>query len=344
MSGMFRNCSSLTSLDVSNFDTSKVTDMYNMFEYCSSLTSLDVSKFDTRNVTDMGDMFSGCSSLTSLDLSKFDTSKVAYMASMFKGCSNLTTIFCDSTWTATSSNNMFVGCTKLVGEYGTEFLPSETDGSKANPGEEGYFTLSKEVLTARDGGDGWYYTTYYNGEHSRFVDNNTEVYVAQANWDNNSIILVPNNDSVDKRLLKGNAFILRYTQPTITLSLCSNDVIGGEALPRNDLEGSAKTEDVLDDGGEIYTLGKVGGVLGFYKYTGEMLNARKAFLYTMKFHGGGAPLRFSFSGEDTATGLDEVQSTKYDVQSTSIYDLQGRRVVNPTKGIYIVNGKKVFMK
>ena len=46
-----------------------------MFNGCSRLTSLDVSKFDTSKVTDMGSMFSECSSLTSLDLSNFDTSK-----------------------------------------------------------------------------------------------------------------------------------------------------------------------------------------------------------------------------------------------------------------------------
>ena len=89
MSEMFSNCSSLTSLDLSNFDTSKVTDMSSMFSSCSSLTSLDLSKFDTLQVTDMNGMFFGCSSLTSLDLSNFDTSNVTDMNDMFSGCSSL---------------------------------------------------------------------------------------------------------------------------------------------------------------------------------------------------------------------------------------------------------------
>jgi surface protein len=42
---MFYNCSSLTSLDVSNFDTGNVTDMIFMFGYCFSLTSLNLSNF-----------------------------------------------------------------------------------------------------------------------------------------------------------------------------------------------------------------------------------------------------------------------------------------------------------
>ena len=90
MNSMFRGCSSLTSLDVSGFDTANVTQMQNMFNGCSSLTSLDVSGFDTTNVTSMDYMFHNCSSLTSLDLSGFDTSEVTSMSTMFHGCKNLT--------------------------------------------------------------------------------------------------------------------------------------------------------------------------------------------------------------------------------------------------------------
>ena len=92
MSGMFNGCSSLTELDLSNFDTSNVTDMSYMFRDCFGLTSLNVSGFDTSNVTSMSYMFSGCSSLTSLDLSSFDTSNVATMQYMFFYCSKLTSL------------------------------------------------------------------------------------------------------------------------------------------------------------------------------------------------------------------------------------------------------------
>lgn len=46
---MFERCSSLTSLDVSNFNTSNVTAMSSMFYDCSSLTGLDVSNFSVVN-------------------------------------------------------------------------------------------------------------------------------------------------------------------------------------------------------------------------------------------------------------------------------------------------------
>ena len=89
---MFSGCSKLTSLDLSNFNTSNVTDMGNMFSGCSGLTSLDLSNFNTSNVTDMRYMFEYCSGLTSLDLSSFNTSNVTDMKYMFYGCSALETL------------------------------------------------------------------------------------------------------------------------------------------------------------------------------------------------------------------------------------------------------------
>ena len=60
MSSMFFNCSSLTELDLSNFNTNNVKYMNHMFYKCSSLTSLDLSKFNTNNVKYMNHMFYKC--------------------------------------------------------------------------------------------------------------------------------------------------------------------------------------------------------------------------------------------------------------------------------------------
>ncbi|MCR5019650.1 BspA family leucine-rich repeat surface protein [Ruminococcus sp.] len=120
MSGMFsvgkymcfRN---LTSIDVSGFDTSSVTDMSYMFEGCEYLTSLDVSGFDTSSVTDMSYMFEGCRYLTTLDVSGFDTSNVISMRGMFSSCEYLTTLdVCGfDTSNVTDMGHMFEGCKKL---------------------------------------------------------------------------------------------------------------------------------------------------------------------------------------------------------------------------------------
>lgn len=115
MSGMFQGCSALKNIDVSGFNTSKVTDMINMFNNCWKLTSLDLSNFDTTNVQYMNLMFSDCSSLTSLDLSSFDTSKVTNMYGMFYYCSSLTSLDLSSfnTTNVTNMSSMFQYCPKL---------------------------------------------------------------------------------------------------------------------------------------------------------------------------------------------------------------------------------------
>ena len=82
MAGMFW-FSEATTLDLSNFDTSKVTDMTSMFA-ASQVRTLDLSNFDTSNVTLMYDMFHS-NNIEKLDLSSFDTSKVTNMGSMFNG-------------------------------------------------------------------------------------------------------------------------------------------------------------------------------------------------------------------------------------------------------------------
>ena len=113
---MFYGCLSLDSLDLSGFNTSNVTNMYSMFRGCSGLTSLDVSGWNTGNVTTMSSMFYSCSSLTSLDLSDFNTESVTYMNEMFRGCSGLTSLDLSGWNTAkvTSMNYMFYNCKGLT--------------------------------------------------------------------------------------------------------------------------------------------------------------------------------------------------------------------------------------
>ena len=112
---MFAYRQKLTSLDVSNLDTSKVTDMSHMLAG-SGFTSLDLSNFNTSNVTNMQQMFSNSYSLTSLDISNFNTSKVTNMLGMFKDNFSLTTLNLSNfnTSKVTNMNSMFSGCEKLT--------------------------------------------------------------------------------------------------------------------------------------------------------------------------------------------------------------------------------------
>ena len=113
---LFYDCNKLTSLDVSNFNTSNVTDMRSMFNNCRLLTSLDLSNFDTSNVVTMYTMFYNCKSLTSLNVSSFNTSKVTTMAEMFKNCSSLTSLDVShfNTIKVNNMGYMFCNCNKLT--------------------------------------------------------------------------------------------------------------------------------------------------------------------------------------------------------------------------------------
>ena len=82
MEVMFQD-SKATSIDLSSFDTSKVTDMDRMFSYSAATEIKGLENFNTSKVTKMDEMFAE-SKVTTLNLSSFDTSKVTRMDFMFE--------------------------------------------------------------------------------------------------------------------------------------------------------------------------------------------------------------------------------------------------------------------
>ena len=91
-------------------------------------------------------------------------------------------------------------------------------------------------------------------------------------------------------------------------------------------------------GDGIYALAEKNSVVGFYKVAaGVTIPAGKCYLNTAA----GAPDFLGF--DDNATGIDEVRGKTEEVRG-EFYNLAGQRVAQPTKGLYIVNGKKVVMK
>ena len=154
MACMFTSCRSLRSLDLSSFSTANVTDMKRMFDFCS-MKSLDLSNFNTSKVTNMREMFSDCHYLKYLDISSFDISHVEDIDRMFLRCHQLVTIHCEQDWSIYNPNNeqgMFVGCTLLIGDQGTECegVVTDVDISYACldglDGKRGYFSTKHPVL------------------------------------------------------------------------------------------------------------------------------------------------------------------------------------------------------
>lgn len=160
---MFSSCTSLETLDLSSFNTEKVTTMATMFEKsknlhsiklpkgfigssvtnlnatfrgCESLTELDLSGSNTENVKDMNEMFDGCSNLESLDLSHFNTRNVLYtgLNYMFNGCSSLSSLDVSNFTTdkpRMQLDGLFKGCSSLqtldLSSFSTGLASSVTD-------------------------------------------------------------------------------------------------------------------------------------------------------------------------------------------------------------------------
>ena len=117
MESMFYGCNSLTSIKgLENFDTSQVTNMSQMFYDCAKIRTLNVSNFDTSNVANMSDMFSMCDLLSDIKgLENFNTSQVTTMESMFYGCDSLTSLNL-SNWNTSNvirAGSMFSFCSGL---------------------------------------------------------------------------------------------------------------------------------------------------------------------------------------------------------------------------------------
>ncbi len=146
-----------------NLNTKDVTDMSSMFFDCMSLTSLDLSHFDTGKVTNMYGMFKACGQLKSLDLSSFATRQVTGMSSMFFNCYSLKTVYVKEDyyyWETSNveiSDNMFLGCISIVGGGGTTYDANNIDKAYARIDTErspGYFTEKPAFLLGDVNGDG----------------------------------------------------------------------------------------------------------------------------------------------------------------------------------------------
>ena len=127
-------------------------------------------------------------------------------------------------------------------------------------------------------------------------------------------------------------------------------VLSGDAgtyyLPITDADASDVTGNQLISSsnpvtadGTQYVLAKGDNGVGFYKATVDTeIAAGKGYLVSPL----GAPY-FIFGIEGGTTGIDSVQGSEFTVNG-EYYNLAGQRVAQPTKGLYIVNGKKVVVK
>ena len=125
--GLDENMQYLASIDLTNFDSSLITNMNNMFYGCSSLNSIILSNLDITNVESMEYMFYGCISLKIIDLSNLKAPKLTNIHSMFNECKslksvNLSNFDCPK---LLITINMFFGCNSLEEVDFTNFYAPE---------------------------------------------------------------------------------------------------------------------------------------------------------------------------------------------------------------------------
>lgn len=343
MSGMFYHCNLLTNLDVSGFNTSKVTDMSSMFAGCSQVKALDVSHFNTDNVTNMSLMFADCSKLTSLDVSSFNTSKVTNMKEMFSGCAKLATIYGNDDWSlgvCEQSDNMFEYCENLVGGNGTAYDSNRLNVTYARPDnndQQGYFT-SAFVYDISSAGVGTLYMDY--AVNIPEADHFDAYYVKSINSEG-TLYLKKVRDVIPAKT----AVVIFGNEGSYSLIKSSESAA---AIRDNMLQGVTEATSVASlkaqHGTDIYVLSRgKDSYINFLKAGSGVKNipANRAYL-PYSSASGAKELSIVFDEEGSeATGIDNVATEK--AERTGVFNLSGQRVAKPQHGIYIVNGKKVFI-
>lgn len=163
------------------------------------------------------------------------------------------------------------------------------------------------------------------------VETGTKVYYASAtNSSTNKVTLTEIAEGVP-----ANTPVILYKDgaTSITLTKTATSIA---APGTNKLAVSTAAQD-LSAG--VYRLGyKTSDGVGFYKYTNA--SAPAGIIYISALDSPANFLGFDFG--DT-TGIGDVRSKMSDVRG-EFFNLAGQKVAQPTKGLYIVNGKKVVLK
>lgn len=185
------------------------------------------------------------------------------------------------------------------------------------------------TVTVRDAG----YTTYVTPAAVSFpvgVEAFIVTAINEGSMHMDAVTSVPANTPI----------VVKAAEGTYTLTKIESATVNGNLLLASDGTTSG-------DGSTIYALGvgKTGdeaGVVGFYKVkSGSKVPAGKAYIVVSSSNPVKNYIAFDFGGTDAINAIDNGQLT---VDSSVIYNVAGQRVGKMTKGIYVVNGKKVIVK
>ncbi len=304
------------------------------FEVCTGLTTITIPA----SVTSIGSYaFNYCSGLTTITIPASVTN-IGYDA--FYDCTAVTDVYCYADpdalrWDESGCNDfMYDGSTKCHVTDATKFEEKWSTGDfEVDVNVDFVGDLAPEAETKVAGEEYW--SSYYNSATHLRADDNTTVY--KATLSGTTVTLTEINDKV---ITAGQAVLLKKTTiDAVELTPCAD--ASTDDYSGNDLEG-VDAETAKESGSDYYVLSYMDSKLSFYKYSGTTLGANKAFF---KIPANSSREFLDILGE--VTGVDglngELKNGK--IEELKFYDLNGRRVMNPTKkGVYINNGKKVVVK
>ena len=179
------------------------------------------------------------------------------------------------------------------------------------------------------------YATYVSDSKLDFTDKGIKAYIAKADGTTGVTF-----EQVKK--VPANTGVLLYKDGGTTEEI---PVLTGDA---DDVTGNVFKQGtgaaVASEDGNLhnYILNNVGGVVGFYKANGQTVGTNRAYIQIDEKR---TPVKgfIALPGSDEETGINAIDNGKLTMDN-AIYDLSGRRVAKPTRGLYIVNGKKVLVK
>ena len=191
-----------------------------------------------------------------------------------------------------------------------------------------YTTPKHMILEIKETG----YATLFT-DYAVAIPDGVEAFTGKYNAETQTVQLT----AVTGTIPESTAVIL-HTKTPGTYSFVKTDDV--EAITNNDLVGTLVEKNV--DPQSVYTLGLGGAdnTVGMRKYNGTKIRAYSAY---MEAPANAAPFFNLGYGEEGTTGIRSIDNGQLTIDNV-YYDLAGRRVAQPSKGVYIVNGKKVVIK
>ena len=141
------------------------------------------------------------------------------------------------------------------------------------------------------------------------------------------------NSIQGKKIPAGTGIIVKGSgDVTIPLTFDSTDEVGDNALLVSD--GT-----VAADLSTIYVLANGTNGVGFYLLKNGYVHKGKAYL---RVPASASVRQFIGFGDNATTGISQIENGELNTED-AVFNLNGQRVAQPTKGLYVVNGKKVVI-